>query len=159
MNTSQSGTKEWVMTHHNLRNLPVIDRETIDMEALEADLAMANKRCTQAARRRNEILEAMREPLRKKAINDLHRRGITLNETHVVVSYRDWPSDEWRYKTVLVKDVTIRERRTGGLDPDDWFSVIELEVEYEYALVRKDGKPSRAPSGLSHRTTQIERIA
>ncbi|MGK7663330.1 MULTISPECIES: hypothetical protein [unclassified Marinovum] len=145
------------MSKLNVTSLPIIEKDVADLETLEAELAMANKRVAQAIRRRDEVIERMIIPVRERAIRDLKRRGIVLGETRVIVSQRSWLNDEWEYKEVFVMDVIVEEGWGGA---DEAFDLHQMtpRIEYEFALVKKDGKPSRAPTGI-HGGATIERIA
>lgn len=146
-----------MMENINVKNLPVTDRFVADLETLEAELAMANKRVGQAIRRRDEILDQMLGPVRQKAIRDLERRGIILGKTRVIVSQRGWRDNAWEYKEAFVTDVNV-EPCWGG--SDDAFDLNQLEprIGYKFALVRKNGTASKAGTGIYSSAT-IERIA
>lgn len=143
----------------NVKNLPVLDRDISDLETLEAELAMANKRVAQAVKRRDEIMEPLTALLKKKVIRDLEKRGIRLGETVVIVSQRSWATDDWEYKKAIVMDVIVATmyQRDEALDIFD-LAIVAPEIRFEFAAVKKDGSPSKAYSGISEFAT-IERIA
>lgn len=148
------------MTKLNLKSLPVVDRDILDLEALQAERAMANKRVSQAVKRRDELDEKIKPLLRQRAVEDLKRRGIKLGETAVIVSVQGWFDGEWEYKKAIVMDVIVEESfdTDDELDVQD-FALTKLKISYEFAAVKKDGKPSKAYSGINPYRATIERIA
>ncbi len=76
----------------------------------------------------------------------------------MVVSDKTWDDPGWIYKEVFVTDVVASRRYTRSDDDDDLLfgSYMRIDIEYKFALIRKDGKPSKAGNGLYRPT--IERI-
>lgn len=136
-----------------IAKLPIVDAGEITLDRLEADLAAANKRVNQAAARRDEILDRMLPYAKARAISILAARGIELGKTRVIVSQRRyWRENEWEYKEAFVMNVTASaSSRWGSAEKT-------VDIEYEFALVKKDGTPSKANTGIHYGAT-IERVA
>ena len=142
---------------HNGKNivaLPTLSKRVVEYEALEAELAMANKRIEQANARRNSIIDKMIPLAEAAEVERLRNRGIFIGKTKVVVvPARDGLEiDHWQKKTVFVMgvDADVKHRWV------DWD--LEVKVGYDLALVKKDGTPSKASTGI-YGPVEIIRLA
>lgn len=134
----------------NVVRLPVVDEYQRELDALEADFAVASVRVAQAVEKRDAIAEAMRAPVRQREVAKLQKRGIELGKTVVIVSERNW-NNEWVYKRAIVMDVNV------DLDINWDEGDRQVTASYDIVPAKKDGTPSKASLGMFNPT--IERIA